>query len=149
MLVTAQGHVSLDCIFCVCSFLKVDPLSLSTVVRPIGVETNDRMMAAGREWGEPNVQLWVEWILYWVGQLSQHIAHQRRQDHDGWGRTRSSPIPDSVCLRGLVHTGQITVHSKAFNTGSACPNHILNQAAPRQLLLVPHHLSRKEGVFSL
>lgn len=64
----------------------------------------------------------------------------------GRGTLRAQPDPDSVCLQGLVHTGQIAVHSKASDTGYVLPNHMLNQAAP---MPIPHHLFREEGFFSL
>lgn len=61
----------------VCSFLKADPLSLSTGVRPTGVGTKGRITAAGREGREP---------VYSFG-LSGYCT--------GWGNSASA-----LCIRG-------------------------------------------------
>lgn len=60
----------------------------------------------------------------------------------GGGVPGAHPVPDSVCLQGLVHTGHITVHPKASDADSALPNHMCNQAAPKDLL--PCHITSSE-----
>lgn len=55
------------------------------------------------------------------------------------------PVPDSVCLYGLVHAGEMAVDHRSPQrlpyAAYALPNHKLNQAAPKLPL-------QKEGVFA-
>lgn len=149
MLVAAQGHTPLSWVFPCVFLLNVDPLSLSTAVRLMGVEGHAEQ-AGGCSPGRGRVHCTAFGCLPEASAYSMHIRRGKSMAGGGALGTRTVPrfcLPAGTCPhrvggcrsqftpKGLALVMCFRTTHEALFPSNCCP--------------IPYHLFRKEGLFSL